>query len=194
VPTYRGVRQAGDKILGSLPAIGSGIPALQASSSLRQPRHEAPGPWSVISKSDLGPPLNQHSLLATSSPTISSLRRVLPRSQRLFHNVQTRSQSRFGVGHCRAQGSNSLLWTQLLRLVVGERRKRSLGCSRADNVGNHTQVSPSARLPSIAQQQRRALSIHEYRSADLLRQVSENFPARADLLLIKQGTRRRNIG
>jgi hypothetical protein len=35
----------------------------------------------------------------------------------------------------------------------------------------HLQVSPTARLQSIAQQQRRALSIHEYRSADLLRQV-----------------------
>ncbi|KAL1843634.1 hypothetical protein VTJ49DRAFT_616 [Mycothermus thermophilus] len=32
-------------------------------------------------------------------------------------------------------------------------------------------ASPSPRIQSIAQQQRRALSIHEYRSADLLRQV-----------------------
>ncbi|RBQ94312.1 hypothetical protein VDGD_20322 [Verticillium dahliae] len=32
-------------------------------------------------------------------------------------------------------------------------------------------TSPSARLPSFAQQQRRNLSIHEYLSADLLRQV-----------------------
>ncbi|KAG7285169.1 Succinate--CoA ligase [ADP-forming] subunit beta, mitochondrial [Staphylotrichum longicolle] len=41
-------------------------------------------------------------------------------------------------------------------------------------------VSPSARLPSIAQQQRRALSIHEYRSADLLRQYGIDLPKGAN--------------
>jgi len=41
-------------------------------------------------------------------------------------------------------------------------------------------VSPSARLQSIAQQQRRALSIHEYRSADLLRQYGIDLPKGAN--------------
>ncbi|EAQ86581.1 hypothetical protein CHGG_07834 [Chaetomium globosum CBS 148.51] len=52
-----------------------------------------------------------------------------------------------------------------------------LGRSRAlASAFSAPKVSPSARLQSIAQQQRRALSIHEYRSADLLRQYGIDLP------------------
>ncbi|EMR68667.1 putative succinyl- ligase subunit beta protein [Eutypa lata UCREL1] len=40
----------------------------------------------------------------------------------------------------------------------------------------HPQVAPTLRFPGIAQQQRRNLSIHEYRSADLLRQYGVGVP------------------
>lgn len=49
---------------------------------------------------------------------------------------------------------------------------RSRALASGLNAAVKPAVPPTARLPGIAQQQTRALSIHEYLSADLLRQVS----------------------
>ena len=86
-----------------------------------------------------------------------------PPSREHRNHVQNWSQSRIGFGLCLTQGPFALSAPSSATFSRNRNRQTD-----SDSVAK--QVAPSARLPGIAQQ-RRALSIHEYISADLLNQV-----------------------
>ena len=85
-----------------------------------------------------------------------------PPSREHRNHVQNWSQSRIGFGLCLIQGPFAL---SAPSATFSRNRNHQ---TDSNSVAN--QVAPSARLPGIVQQ-RRALSIHEYISADLLNQV-----------------------
>lgn len=120
------------------------------------------------------PPKNvSSSRLRRSAPSFFSLHLSplnLAAASPFYHHVQHWPQPRGGVGPQRRKGTQTS--QKLLPIFSTPRwmQKYNVRGSNPSSCFLQLHVTPSVRLPGIAQQ-RRALSIHEYLSADLLRKV-----------------------